>query len=225
MDGLGDGSRFAVEGAQHLPYGLLNSYQVLLPGLKFNCYGILTSWSALVVYRYLPDSRALYQVTFQVWRPNGSGRYRLVGFDKLLRSSILPIHATHENEELAYYYLSNATEQREGNQTSENTKPLYFKPGDIIGFDILSVFKIANHPMFITYRNQAPGDPDHLVMDLFYNTTDGGDAQCEMNTCSDGMEKIESVVPNIFFTYGMFILVRLLKKFTLPPVHLSRGGE
>jgi hypothetical protein len=201
VDGLGDGSPFAVEGAQHLPYGVLDSYQVILPGLKFNCYGEVTSWSALVVYRYIPGSGALYQVTFQVWRPNGSGRYRLVGFDKLFRSSISPIRATHENEELAYYYLSNATEQREGNQTSENTKPLYFKPGDIIGFDILSLFKTATHPMFITYRNQAPGDPDHLVMDLFYNTTDGGDAQCEMDTCSDGMEKIESVVPNIFFTY------------------------
>jgi hypothetical protein len=204
VDGLGDGSPFTVEGAQHLPYDLMDSYQALLPGLKFNCYGKLTSWSALVVYRYRPGSGALYQVTFQVWRPNGSGRYRLVGFDKL-SSSTSPINSTHENEELAYYYLSNATEQRDGNQTSENNKPLYFKPGDIIGFDILSIFKTASHPMFITYRNQAPDDPDHLVMDLFYNTTARGKAQCEMNTCSDGIEKIESVVPNIFFTYGMFI--------------------
>ena len=209
VDGLGNGSRFTVEGAQHLPFGFNVGYQVLLPGMRFNCYGNLTSWSALVVYRNSTSSMALGQVIFQVWRPTGSGKYKLVGFDEILvqPENLQPIpDTTHKNKNLAYHYVLNENEDRtedgQMNLDKEENSPLFFQPGDIVGVLIQS-FTTTNRQLYITYRNKTESDPDHVVMDMFYNKTGGEQAMCEMNTCSDEIQTVESVVPNIFFTYGM----------------------
>ena len=205
VEGLGDGPSFTVTDAQHLPYSIRAGYQVLLPGIKFNCYGNLTSWSALVVgVRY---SYALKQIVFQVWRPTGSGWYKLVGFDEIL----VPLNSLpktdHENEYLAYYYILNTAEDRTGDfdlhSNQEENKPLYFKPGDVIGILIQSFITTAHRQMYITYHNQTASDPDHQVMDMFFTVTDGSVAQCEINTCSEEVPVIQSIVPNIFFTYGI----------------------
>ena len=186
VDGLGDGPPFPVEGAQYLPYSLRIGYQILLPGIEFNCYGNVTSWSALVVSR-ISTSVTLFQAIFQVWRPTGHERYKLVGFDEiLLQPEEQPIPGTvHENENLGYYYILSETEDRmEFQSFKEKNKPLYFKPGDIIGFLIQSFFMTFNRQMYITYHNQTASDPDHLVMDVFVSNTSGGQAPCEISTCS-----------------------------------------
>ena len=206
MEGLGDGSSFTMEGAQHLPYSVRAGYQILLPGIKFNCYGSLTSWSALAMgtnYSY----GALFQAIFQVWRPDGSGRYKLVGFDEI---TVQPFPGTY-HENLVYYYLYNTTEDREddGYLYNEENKPLYFKPGDVIGVLIQSFVTTANRQMYITYRNRTASDPDHLMMDMFFTVTDGSIAQCEINTCSEEVQVIRSIVPNIFFTYGILVTTLL----------------
>ena len=211
MDGRADNSSFTVDGAQNLPYSTKGGYQVLLPGMKFNCYGNLTSWSALTVFNNDGVIKnALGQMTFQVWRPTGSGRYKLIGFDNIivLIEDLLPFPGTeHEDKRLAYHYLLNATEPRDSNSDYEKNKPLYFKPDDIIGLNIRSFRITVNKQLYMTYRSPTASDPDHLVMDMYFNSTDGGNSPCGINTCSDGMEKIESVIPNIFFTYGTYILV------------------
>ena len=155
---------------------------------------------------------ALQQTVFQVWRPAGTGRYKLVGFDEI-SVSIQPLPSTnHESTYFVYYYLLNTSEDRTedlGRNFREENKPLYFKPGDVIGVLIQSFLKTANRQMYITYHNQTSSDPDHLVMDMFFTSTDGGRAQCEINTCSEEVQVIQSIVPNIFFTYGILVTTLL----------------
>ena len=217
VDGLGDGPPFTTADAQHLNYSIRVGYQVLLPGMKFNRYGNLTSWSALVVFHNDPNSGALHQTLFQIWRPTGSGRYKLVGFDEITVPAdvIEPISTdSHENENLAYYVLNHREEDRTDDQEAhadkEENKPLYFKPGDIVGFLIQSFVQTANGQMYVTYHNQTASDPDHEVMDMFYITTDGSKGPCEINTCSEEIQLVKSVVPNIFFTYGMLQVILIV---------------
>ena len=212
MEGLGDSPSFTVNDAQHLPYSIRAGYQVLLPGIKFNCYGNLTSWTALVVANNY-NHGAISEAVFQVWRPAGLGRYKLVGFDEILVPLNSLPNTNHENENLAYYYILNTAEDRTDDfdlqSNQEENKPLYFKPGDVIGILIQSFLKTANIQMYITYRNQTASDPDHQVMDMFFDVTDGRKAQCEINTCSEEVQVIQSIVPNIFFTYGILVTTLL----------------
>ena len=77
-------------------------------------HGTLTSWSAPAVSQNTHTIiGALYQVFFQVWRPTGPGRYKLVGFDQIILQpeNTQPIPGTsHEDDRLAYFYILNETE-------------------------------------------------------------------------------------------------------------------
>lgn len=153
------------------------------------------------------SSGVAFRGVFQVWRPTGSGRYKLVGSDEIIVVGLNSFHGiNHENINLPYYYLLNIAEDRTDHDNlhnQEENKPLYFKPGDVIGILIQSFLETAYRQMYITYHNQTPSDPDHQVMDMFFNVTDGRKAQCEINTCSEDVQVIRSIVPNIFFTYGI----------------------
>ena len=222
VDGLRDGPSFTVTDAEHLPYGRKVGYQVLLPGMKFNCYGNLTSWSALVIVNN-SSSGAIYQTVFQIWRPTGSGRYKLVGYDEIIVQKIdaTELITSHENINLPYYHMLNAEEDRDDDVTlsKEENKPLYFKPGDIMGFLIQSFIETTNGQMYVTYHNQTASDPDHEVMDMFYITTNGSKGPCEMNVCSEEIKTLKSVVPNIYFTYGMLQVILVASILTAYVVH------
>jgi hypothetical protein len=203
VDGLSSGPSFPLEGAQHLPYSPEHGYQVLLPGLKFNCFGNLTSWSGLVA---IPNrmTGALVTAFFQIWRPSGYGRYELVGFDEIFVHEVYDDRVTDvtpNNGDLAYYRMVNATEVRDEDveREKQENKPLYFQPNDIVGFFIPATFQL-----YTTYRNQTENDQEHLVMDMFVTRAKGRTkALCHMNMCSNKTFTIESVIPNIFFTFGM----------------------
>lgn len=203
-----------LDGADFLPYDGNTSYQVILPGLQFHCYGVLEEWSALTVYKDFPTSNPVVHLAyFQVWRPNGTGRYVRVGYDQIsIPRSVLnlaPItDAVPGNDRLRYFNLSSRVEDRsEDGQTSssEDNKPLYFQPGDIVGFFFQPVG--TNRPLYITHRNQTDSE---RVMDMFYKqitpvsptnyVTD--DQQCQMSECSGDVKIRSSIVPNIHFTYS-----------------------
>ena len=195
VDGLGSGDSFSLEGADHLPYNRNTGYQVILPGLRFNCNGSITSWSALVVSENFTFSQSNFQVTFQVWRPTGSGRYNLVGYDEIhphaitLRSNTTPYPHPH-NKTLVYINLT----------SSEDKRSLYFQSGDIVGFYI-SILGITR-PFYVTYRNATASDSEDSVLDMYYIITSREKQLCQMSECSDRTKVIPSVIPNIYFIYG-----------------------
>ena len=148
-----------------------------------------------------------HQIIFQVWRPNGTGRYRLAGFDEIIAPNTIvplpPADVRPMNSDLAYYRIMGAMEDPdEDHNNNEDNKPLYFQPGDILGFYTSSL--VGQIQMYPTYRNWTESDSPDLAMDMIFVRTNGDKtADCEINTCSNVMEKVPSVVPNIFFTYGM----------------------
>ena len=100
-----------------------------------------------------------------------------------------------------YYNMSKATEEIEGsNSDSQDNLPLYFQPGDVVGFYIPK--SSINRPLYITYRNSTDSDPPDLVMDMFVTTTTSDSQLCTMNECSDDVYEVSSVIPNIHFTYS-----------------------
>ena len=194
VDGLGNGDSFSLEGADHLPYNRSTGYQVILPGLRFNCNGSITSWSALVVSENFTFSDLNFQMTFQVWRPTGSGRYNLVGYDVIyphaptLRSNTTQYPHPH-NSNLVYINLTRQMDNR----------PLYFQSGDIVGFYINN--HVFTKPFYVTYRNATASDSEDSVLDMYYITS-RNQQLCQMSECSDRTKVIPSVIPNIYFTYG-----------------------
>ena len=146
VNSLANEDIFPLEGAAHLPYDPTTGYQVLLPDLKFNCHGRVTSWSALAIYKNINYTTSLnYVVNFQVWRPLNSGRrqYELVGANYILA----PPYQLKYNVSQDDFLVTNL------NKTVEEEWSLYFQPGDIIGF--YSPRKDTKNPLYhhIPYYN------------------------------------------------------------------------
>ena len=203
VSGLSDQASFSVEGAEHLPYNIELGYQVILPGLEFHCYGKVIDWSALMVYKYLPTTSLAHGIVFQVWRPNGTGKYVRVGYDSIIVFRPMPLPNHTADDGLMYHNLTKATEDIEGgNPDSQDNQPLYFQPGDVVGFYIDEFSN--NIPLYITYRHSTDNDPPDLVMDMFVTTSTSSLQLCTMNECSQNVSRVKSVIPNIHFTYSQY---------------------
>ena len=62
-------------------------YQVLIPGIRFNCHGFIQSWSALTVLNNFQATALFYlahHLYFQLGRPTEKGRYKLIDDDHLV---------------------------------------------------------------------------------------------------------------------------------------------
>ena len=198
VSGLSDQASFSVEGAEHLPYNDNQGYQVILPGIQFHCYGKVIDWSALTVYEN-PPTITPHGIVFQVWRPNGTGKYVRVGYDLITVFNPPPL-PNDAADGLMYYNMSKVAEVIEGDPDGQDDLPLYFQPGDVVGFYIPKLSNIR--PLYITYRNSTDSDPPDLVMDMFVTTTTSSMQLCTMNECSDNVNEVSSVIPNIHFTHS-----------------------
>ena len=199
ISGLREEPSFTMEDADYLPFDKLTAYQVILPGFKFNCYGSVTNWSALVVFENT-TSRATHDIHFQILRPNGTGRYTLAGFHRITQVSS-QLNSVATNDGLVFYNITNKVEIILGGD-----KPLYFQPGDVLGVYI-SHSSPFERPFYMTYHTAA-GDTTHsdLVMDMFYTkiSPSGHRSQlpCQTSECSENTVVLRSVIPNIYFNYG-----------------------
>ena len=187
--------------ADYLPFDKDTAYQVILPGFKFNCYGYVTNWSALVVFENTTSSAA-HEIHFQIWRPNVTGRYMLAGFHRL--AVISPqSNSVSTNGGLLFYNITNRVENIRGGD-----KPLYFQPGDILGVYI-SQSSSFQKPLYMTYHRAGGDTHNDLVMDVFYSKIlpNGVSSQqpCQTNECSGNATMLlRSVIPNIYFNYGQY---------------------
>ena len=201
ISGLREEPSFTMEDADYLPYNKTTAYQVVLPGFKFNCYGHVTNWSALVVFENTTSS-AVHEIHFQIWRPNGTGRYMLAGFHRIhfviQRSPQSNSVAT--NDGLLFYSIMNKVENEHGGD-----KPLYFQPGDVLGVYI-SHSSFNQKPLYMTYHTAAGDIHNDLVMDMLYTeiSPNGPRPQqpCQTSECSENTKILRSVIPNIYFNYG-----------------------
>ena len=212
---MGDHAYFPPERAKFLEPNAAISYQVIIPQYRFNCSGKIRDWSALTVYEITTNYNPNQNVFFQIWRPTGLGRYELVGYDKIevtdsnLTSSI---NGTSPGEGLHFYNISSVVEKRKINAEGKENNPLYFQPGDIVGFFVRSGH--LTMPLIVTYRNSTAEDPERLSVDMFYINTqkiDNDYQVCQMSECGEGINRIESVIPHLFFTYGLSHLLCTFK--------------
>ena len=160
------------------------------------------------MYHTNVDFNALRIAYFQVWRPTGEGTYTRVGYHKITvdGSSIQPSYTSSSpGDGLAFYNFTSVAENRgEDTEGVEDNRPLYFQPGDIVGFFVRG--RSLQFPLIMTYRNSSEDDYEQLVVDMFYTTKqvmNANDEQlCNMSECAENVIKISSVIPHIYFTYG-----------------------
>ena len=196
--GLREEPSFTMDKADYLPFDKDAAYQVILPGFKFNCYGYVTNWSALVLFENT-TSRAVHEIHFQIWRPNGTGKYMLAGFHWIIQISPQSSCSVPTNEGLVFYNITNEVERYHGGD-----KPLYFQPGDVLGVHI-SQRSPFHRPFYMTYHRAGGDTHNDLVMDMFYSkiSPNGQRSQqpCQTNECSRNTTMLISVIPNIYFNY------------------------
>ena len=198
ISGLREEPSFTMDKADYLPFDKDTAYQVILPGFKFNRYGSVTNWSALVVFENTTSSAA-HEIHFQIWRPNGTGRYMLAGFHRI-HFLIQQSNSVATNDGLVFYNITNKVEIIFGGD-----KPLYFQPGDVLGVYIghRSPFQ---QPFYMTYHRAGGDTHNDLVMDMFYSKISPNglwlSQPCQTSECSKNTIMLRSVIPNIYFNYG-----------------------
>lgn len=122
---------------------------VLMPEVKFNCSGIITSYSAVTITSKAFDSLAK-AITFSLWRPRGQGLYDVVGRNELVFSSFF---------EGTLLDLDNSTGQIQANMryfmftNKEPSNYISFQPGDILGWQVEEAFFVRNMQILnLVYR-------------------------------------------------------------------------
>ena len=208
VSGLGDHTNFPQNRADFLKPDSSFGYQVIIPQFRFNCFGMIRDWSALTVYpitKYEPSRVAI----FQVWRPTGLGRYALVGYESIfaVRDNLTSSsNGSSPRKGVNFYTICSADEKYPKNITEsklEGKNPLYFQPGDIVGFYVRNAF--TSIPLIVTHHNSTNEDPKRLIVDMFYIKTLAHYEQhqvCQMSECGKDVNRINSVIPHLFFTYS-----------------------
>ena len=173
-------------------------YQVLIPGMRFNCHGFIRKWSALTVlnnYRAVALLYLAHHLYFQLWRPTENGVYKLIDDDYLvfeepeLRGNV---HQLSLESDIGIFRFNKTVE-----------KGMYFQPGDILGYFTPSYKSITNvYPLSVTFRNASMDEADpSLVVDMY--SFSSKKQPCEISSECDNMMTLHSrVVPNIAVQYG-----------------------
>ena len=124
---------------------------VIVPEMRFNCYGNVTSWSALTVVDSTANFLSIldYWITFTLWRPNANKGYNLVGisFVSFENLQVDPIDNFSGLAPQRYSYFRFMNREPFGN--------LSFQPGDVIGWTIersLEELTTITGPVSVVYR-------------------------------------------------------------------------
>ena len=173
-------------------------YQVLIPGIQFNCHGVIRGWSALTVLNNYQAVALLYlahHLYFQLWRPTENGVYKLIDDDYLvfeepeLRGNV---HQLSPESDIGIFHFNKTVK-----------KGMYFQPGDVLGYFTPSYKLNTNvYPLSVTFRNASMDEADpSLVVDMY--SFSSKKQPCEISSECDNMMTLHSrVVPNIAVQYG-----------------------
>ena len=180
---------------------------VIVPGMRFNCYGTITGWSALTQFKSNENAidQLFHDITFQLWRPSAgdSGIYTFVGSQTVyfvaqsLRDNLIVVNGTQ------YLNFTSAPSSDER---------LTFQPGDIVGWYIHRVLSSTDRPLTVVYRSSSSTDDPSLQPVNMYVTTINDTEKaatpppCELSLCSDQLSVIPSVIPYVTVEYGEYMM-------------------
>ena len=174
-------------------------YQVLIPGMRFNCHGFIRGWSALTVLNNYQAVTRLYlahHLYFQLWRPTENGVYKLIDDDHLVFEQpelMGNVHQLPSESDIGIFCF-----------TKKVGKGMYFQPGDVLGYFTPS-YKLNTgtvYPLSVTFRNASMDEADpSLVVDMYSFSSKR--QPCEISSECENMMTLHSrVVPNIAVQYG-----------------------
>lgn len=203
-----DASTAGVPATQELGFvaPLTSQQYVIVPEMAFQCYGYITSWSALTLINN-KESFLLnlnYQITFTLWRPRGDGSYDLAGVNDLtfgmkdFMNAITSIDNStgRAPENSSYFHFQNK-------QPIINSN-ISFQPGDVIGYNVEKAIGIGvtiTVPVLLAYRKRTT--PEQGSVDLMY-IRGGNETRhtfCSFEHC-DRVTTDSSVVPYLTVHYG-----------------------
>ena len=177
-------------------------YQVLIPGMRFNCHGFIRNWSALTVlnnYQAVAVLHNAHHLYFQIWRPTENGLYKLIDDDYLLFEEPELRGNVHQLSSESDIGIFRFTEKvGTGNR-------MYFQPGDVLGYFTPSYIELNTrtntYPLSVTFRNASMDEADaSLVVDMY--SVSSKRQPCEISECGNMMTLHSRVVPNIAVQYG-----------------------
>ena len=191
---------FQREGVEYLlpAAGLTMGYQAIIPGMRFDCHGYVTNWSALFALdgRFVGQFTLSHQMYFQLWRPVVREReltYERVDDDYILLSSNsqeledVDTSAPDPNSETVFLQLQS--------RPGETESRMYFEPGDVIGFFVPQFTSIA--PLGVTFRQTAASNAS---TNIYSYKSD--EQLCQLSECGEGVTVHGTVVPQISVNYG-----------------------
>ena len=199
--GFSDPEDFRKEGAQYLPLqiGSSNGLQVIIPEMKFNCHGYITSWSALTALNSNFEI-LVHHIYFQIWRPIPEGKYQFVGEDYLLFTSPeIQGNVDTESpteEDIGFFQFENKI----GVELENRTSRVYFRPNDVLGYFIRTEGSII--PLSIVFRNATSSDDASTVVHLFSYAYSSNQQFCEASTCGEAVVSHLDVVPQISVNFS-----------------------
>ena len=173
-------------------------YLVIVPEMRFNCYGNITGWSALVQFE-LAITHLYHDINFQIWRPSSreNGVFSFVGsqtisfVDEILRENLIVVNGIQ--------YLNFTSAQPRDTASGDM---LLVQPGDIVGWYIHRLFYTTEIPLSVVYRQLSPegvtGDPGIKPVNMYTKIiADTNRAStlppCQVSLYCDGFTMIPSV--------------------------------
>lgn len=177
--------------------------QVIIPQLLFTCYGIITSYSALLIVSTLPGDDLLnHDISFVVWRPRGQGLYDLVGQNdfvlsgpRIRRGLITIDNSTGLTLIPGYFRLIDEPPE---------SKHISFQPGDVLGWNVNQKMLTNRRPISLVYRKADAGDTQGVfdIFSVLYNHTRQPRAPCSASECDSGARNLSSIIPYISVQYS-----------------------
>ena len=176
-------------------------YLVIVPQLKFDCYGTITNWHALTYFN--AGEAALnalhHDITFQLWRPSAEDNrvYSFIGSNiARFRGNEIRAGRTILEDGTQFFNLTSTPPTQERFQ---------FQPGDVIGWYIHTAVQATELPLSIVYRHATSDDENvvdlfsTVISDLNYAATP---PPCDVAVCSINTTLVPSVIPYITVEYG-----------------------
>ena len=180
-------------------------YLVIVPQLKFDCHGSITSWHALTYFNTQDAALDVlfHDITFQLWRPSAEDNrvYSFVG-SSMARFISDQIRAGRT-------ILEDGTQFFNLTSTPPAQERLQFQPGDVVGWYIHTAVQAADQPLSIVYSCVTSGDEnavDMFSMVISDSSLAATPPPCDVAICSANTTFIPSVIPYITVEYGKAIL-------------------
>ncbi len=161
--------------------------QVIAPEIKFNCYGVITEWTALVTLKDVGIDFFGHQLYLQVWRPNSEidGKFELIGSNYF---ADVRVGASDVNQDFNLTFHHFTREISKENQ-------IRFQPNDILGW--YSPPREGLRPGFGVAAYSNASSPQLL------SATNSSSISCELYRCDEEVQPV-NFLPLISVQYGEF---------------------